>query len=234
MSNEISASLTFQVQNPTGGTGFVAAIRQNAQFTQNALGYNGEIVNVPIVATGYTFPNLTTFGWMFLQNLDALNFVDYGLLGGPLAPPVQANPATSTTGGTLAAATYFYEVTAITPGGETTASNEKSQVTTGTTSSNTISWAAVPGATGYKVYRGTAAGGENVQYSVAGGGTTSFLDTGAAGTAATPAASNTTAFQPVGRLKAGEFALLRLTPGILFGMKANTAPVEVNYQLFND
>lgn len=97
--------------------------------------------------------------------------------------------ATSTTGGTLAAATYFYKVTAILPGGETLASNERSIVTTGTTSSNTVSWVAMPGALGYNVYRGTSTGGENLYYGVSGGSTTSFLDTGTAGISATPPAS---------------------------------------------
>lgn len=232
MSNEIAVSLTFTVNNPNTGTGFTSSIRQTAQFDQNALGVNAEIVSAPTDPTGYSFPNLATFGWMFLKNLDAANYVDYGLLGIALAAPVQSNPATLTTGGTLAAGTYYYEITAITPGGETTASNEKSIVTTGSTSSNTVSWATVPGAMGYNVYRGTTPGGEDVQYTV--GAVTSFVDTGAAGVAASPPGSNTTNFQPLGRVKAGEFALLRLTPGITFGMKANTAPVDVDYRLFSD
>lgn len=107
-----------------------------------------------------------------------------------LATPVQATPTTATTGGTLAAATYYYVVTATDASGETIKSNEQSIATTGTTSANTISWAAITGATGYRIYRGTATGGENVFYSV--GAVTSFMDTGAANTAGTPPASNTT------------------------------------------
>ena len=232
MANEITVSLTLTVANPPAGTGYISSLRQSAQFTQNALGVNAEIVDVPILPTAYTFANLTTFGWMFLQNLDATNYVDYGLLGIAIAAPTGPGVTTSGSGGTLAAATYYYEVTATTPGGETTASSEVSVTATGSTSSNTVTWSAVTGATGYNIYRGTTPGGENTQYSV--GAVTTFTDTGAAGVAATPPASNTTTFQPVGRLKVGEFAAIRLTPGISFAMRANTASVEVNYSLWND
>ena len=106
-----------------------------------------------------------------------------------LSAPVQAALSTSTTGGTLAAATYFYKVTAVNGIGETIGSNEQSIITTGTTSSNTVSWSAVSGATGYRIYRGTATGAENTYYVV--GAVTSFVDTGAASTAGTTPATNT-------------------------------------------
>lgn len=108
-------------------------------------------------------------------------------------PPVPQTPgiSTSTSGGTgLAAATqYFYKVTATLPGGETGPSAEVN-VTTGAggTNSNTVTWASVANATGYTVYRGTATNAENVGYVVAGGGTVTFLDTGAAGSAISPPA----------------------------------------------
>ncbi|GAC1522465.1 MAG: hypothetical protein NVS3B1_07870 [Marmoricola sp.] len=109
-----------------------------------------------------------------------------------LTTPVQSAPATATTGGTgLAAATaYYYKVSALGAGGETLPSNEQT-VTTGAggTNSNTVNWAAVPGATGYRVYRGTVAGAENVYYAV--GAVTTFTDTGAAGTAGSPLATST-------------------------------------------
>jgi hypothetical protein len=64
------------------------------------------------------------------------------------------------------------------PGSNTTAS-----------SSIAIGWSAVPGATGYRVYRGTASNGENVFF--APGNVTTFTDTGEAGTAGSPPVSNT-------------------------------------------
>jgi len=105
-----------------------------------------------------------------------------------IAAPGTVTPTGSTTGGTLAAATYKYEVTALTAKGETTVSPEASVTTTGTTSSVGLAWAAVTGAIGYNVYRGTGAGLENVQYFTA---TNSFTDTGAAGTADVPPSTNT-------------------------------------------
>lgn len=107
-----------------------------------------------------------------------------------LSPPVQSNASTSTTGGSLAAATYFYEITALNARGETTVSNEKSVTTTGSTSSNTITWAAVVGATSYRVYRGTSASGESVYY--APGNVTTYVDTGATSTAGSPPGTNGT------------------------------------------
>lgn len=84
-----------------------------------------------------------------------------GLLGVALEllpAPVQAALATATTGGTITAGTYRYVLTAINAVGETIASNEQTIVTTGSTSTVTVTWGAVTGATGYKLYK-TAAGG---------------------------------------------------------------------------
>lgn len=75
-----------------------------------------------------------------------------------LSPPVQAALATAASGGTITAGTYRYVVTAINANGETTISNEQTIVTTGSTSTVTVTWGAVTGATGYRLYK-TAAGG---------------------------------------------------------------------------
>ena len=106
--------------------------------------------------------------------------------------PAANVPTTSTVGGTLAAATYYYKVAAIYQNtGESLPSAEVSIATTGATSSNTITWTAPLGSaaiTGYKIYRGTAAGAENVYYTV--GNVLTFTDTGAAATAGTPVAAD--------------------------------------------
>jgi hypothetical protein len=113
--------------------------------------------------------------------------------GGPISPPVLSSLVGSTTGGMLPAATqYFYVVTAVNGNGETLKSNELSTTTgTGATNSVTVNWAAVTGAIGYKVYRGTTAGTENVHYSPVGTSTT-FIDTGAASTAGAPPVNEST------------------------------------------
>ena len=101
------------------------------------------------------------------------------------------------TGGTLAAGTYFYKVTAYMPNGETAGSNE---VTTGaivgSTNSVVLSWTAPPGggSVGYKVYRGTAAGAENVLVAILPSPTTlTFTDTGAPTTPGMPPSLGATA-----------------------------------------
>jgi hypothetical protein len=106
----------------------------------------------------------------------------------PIAPYQQA-ATTSTSGGTLGVATYYYKITALTASGETLPSNEQFVTTTGTTSSNTLSWSPVAAATGYRVYRGTATGAENVYY--APGNVTTFVDTGAASTGGSPPGTST-------------------------------------------
>lgn len=104
--------------------------------------------------------------------------------------PILTLGTTSTTGGTLAAGTYYWKVSALNAAGETLASNEVTATTTGTTSSQPLSWPAVAGAVSYNVYRGTTAGGENVKYNTT---STSYTDTGAAGTTQSPVVAQTTA-----------------------------------------
>lgn len=107
-----------------------------------------------------------------------------------VATPVLNAPTTATTGGTLAEATYFYVITATNANGETVKSNEVSQATTGTASTVGLSWTAITGATGYKVYRSTATGTEALLETL--GAVTSYTDTGTATTAPTPPTSNST------------------------------------------
>lgn len=61
----------------------------------------------------------------------------------------------STSGGSLAAATYWIQITAVNGGGETTPCSIVNVTTTGTTSSIAITWEGVIGATSYNVYVGT-------------------------------------------------------------------------------
>lgn len=101
-------------------------------------------------------------------------------------------PSTATTGGSLAAGTYYIKATTTTAFGETAASTEVSQVTTGTTSTVTVTWAAVSGSQGTKIYMGTTAGGENTLITtITSGATTSYTITANSGTAATPPSSPT-------------------------------------------
>ncbi len=100
------------------------------------------------------------------------------VVGVQLGAPAQPASSTATTGGTLAAATYSYRVSAVVDGIETTASTAKTQVTTGATSTVTVDWTAtaVPAATAHKVYGRT--GGSELLMGTVNMPTTTFLDTG--------------------------------------------------------
>lgn len=113
--------------------------------------------------------------------------------GTPSVAPTMGTTSTAGTGGTLAAATYFYKLTATNALGETTAGSEVSKTTTGTTSTVTIPWTAVAGATGYKLYRSTSTGAEIFLTSISGGSTITYTDTGAiTPSGSAPPSSNTT------------------------------------------
>lgn len=111
----------------------------------------------------------------------------------PLAAPVLAAPSTSTSGGTLAAGTYYYKATAIKGSQETTGSNEVSKVTTGSTSTVTFTWSAISGATGYKIYRSTSSGTELLRTTL--GPVTTYTDTGGSTAAPSVPTVNTTAIE---------------------------------------
>jgi hypothetical protein len=90
--------------------------------------------------------------------------------------PTGLSATPSGTGGTLPAATYWYVVTAIAADGfETVVSNEVTATVAGATSKVTLNWTAYAGATGYRVYRGVAAGVETQLASVA-AGTLTYVD----------------------------------------------------------
>lgn len=98
------------------------------------------------------------------------------------APPAPTS-STATTGGTLAAGTFSYRISAVINGIETAASPAKTQVTTGTTSTVTVDWSTIAatspysGATAFKVYGRT--GGSELLMGTVNMPTTAFTDTGA-------------------------------------------------------
>lgn len=89
-----------------------------------------------------------------------------------VAPPV--NAAFTQGAGTLAAGTYYYRVTALVAGGETTPSAETSLEITINQGVN-VNWGAITGATGYKIY-GRSTGAELLIATV--GEVTTYLDDG--------------------------------------------------------
>lgn len=92
------------------------------------------------------------------------------------APTNLARTITTATS-SLAVDEYFYAVTALGTDGETVESSEVSADVTATGRRVALTWDAATGATGYRVYRGTATGDYDGYYEVA---TNSFTDQGAA------------------------------------------------------
>lgn len=67
---------------------------------------------------------------------------------------------TTAGGGSLAAATYFYKVTAIDGAGGETLPSAEASIVTAANGKNTLTWNIVPNATAYNVYRSTSSGTE--------------------------------------------------------------------------
>src|SRR5262249_47566224 len=109
------------------------------------------VINVPIPDPN----NDLTF--TARQPGDALNNTTVHIVNsGQSAPPLLA--AKEARDGTLdTTKTYFWVITAITPNGETTKSNETSLAPSGTNKTATLTWSQVPNATGYNVYRSNTA-----------------------------------------------------------------------------
>lgn len=110
-----------------------------------------------------------------------------------LGTPQSVIGSSATTGGTLAAGTYSYRVVArlkvassqSANMAESAASTEVSALTTGSTSTASVTWAKVTNASEYRIY-GRSAGGQNMYWTVlsaaCGASTCTFTDTGSAGT----------------------------------------------------
>lgn len=110
-----------------------------------------------------------------------------------LTTPTGLTATPSTTGGTLAAGTYYYRVSATNAYGETLAAAQVSATTTGSTSSVALSWTAVTGATGYRVYRsGTSGSWAGPNARLASPASNAYTDTGGTAlSAGAPVASST-------------------------------------------
>ena len=108
------------------------------------------------------------------------------------APVITLGAAAS--GGSFAAADYFWKLSAVNGTGETVGSNELT-ATLSLNQKQTLNWTAVVGASGgYRLYRGTVAGQENVLVAaIAGQTTATYIDLGAVGTNARPSVVDRTA-----------------------------------------
>lgn len=75
MAGQFSNNLSLSITNGN----YTDSYRLAYSVTQNNFGVNAEIVSVPTSATTYSFSNLTTYGITLIQNLDATNYVEYGI-----------------------------------------------------------------------------------------------------------------------------------------------------------
>lgn len=113
-----------------------------------------------------------------------------------LSPPWSFAADVEPTGGSWGASTgiKYYVITALNGSGETYQSLKVLANIAAATDRVELSWAAVPGATGYKLYRSTLSGSFPSPSLLAtlGSGATTYTDAGAAVSAGSPPADNTT------------------------------------------
>ncbi|RCH53945.1 hypothetical protein DJ568_15510 [Mucilaginibacter hurinus] len=102
---------------------------------------------------------------------------------GTMLAPEEVIIQGNASGGTLAAGTYYYKVVAVVSSNVSLPGQEVSVTTSGSSSSVVLTWQPVEGATGYRIYRGTASNSQSAYQTST---NPTFTDTGAAGTAGTP------------------------------------------------
>jgi len=110
-----------------------------------------------------------------------------------LSTPTAPTPTPSASGGVLASGTYSVRVSAYNQYGETLAcASTSTSAVTGPTGSVSLSWTAVTGAFGYKIYFGNTAGSEQFIARVQGQAVTTYVVTGSiTPSGAVPSSNNT-------------------------------------------
>jgi hypothetical protein len=144
-------------------------------------------------------PNLTIRYGQAVARQTA-NGLGYPYSSATLTTPAAPTGTPNTTGGTLAAGTYYYKLESLYGSGNSAAVETASITTTAATSSITLSWTGTAGATGYNLYRTAmngSSGSETFLVTVPPPqtstlGTVTYTDTGAIalGTATAPSVSS--------------------------------------------
>jgi len=161
--------------------------------------------NVTIAATGNTVMTIANTG-VSVNGYAA----GYSISSTQLGTPATPSGVGSATGGTLAAATYYFKIVAVDGFGQVTAPSTESTgvTTTGATSSIAVSWTATAAATSYRIYFATTSQTYTLGYFTS--TTNSFtLTTTAGSTAGTIPVNNTT-----GSITANGFLLSSVGTGI--------------------
>jgi hypothetical protein len=169
VANAGSGTFTLTLENQTTGP---LAWNISAGALQTALAGlvgSGNVVVTSAVSNGLATYTISFVGQLATIGQGILSANGIGFVFPPtvnnsfLQAPIGLTPIESI-GGSLPAGIYYYVVTAFGPNGETTPSNECNAQSFGPSEANRsidLYWAAVSGATGYKVYRGIASGLEN-------------------------------------------------------------------------
>jgi hypothetical protein len=124
----------------------------SVSFNTSSTGGNAYGHQMPLQICAYNnvgVTNSSSAQWVFVPYVDRVTT-------GP-TPTATAD----TTGGSLAAGTYYYKVSAVSARGESPAGSEAS-ATLAATGEITVSWSALSGATSYNIYRGSASGSETL------------------------------------------------------------------------
>lgn len=111
-----------------------------------------------------------------------------------VAIPVLGVPTASTGGSLTSGTTYYYTMTATNAAGQTTQATQVSYAASGTNLTAVLTWTAVPGATGYKIYRSTTSGSfgsSTLLTTIGSGSTVTYSDTGISTSSGTPPGTNT-------------------------------------------
>jgi hypothetical protein len=137
---------------------------------------NGPTGSEKLLKAGLTLPTFNDDGSLTIVSVSPPE-VNTAVIDVPGIPTCVA----SNTGGSMAAGTYYYVLTALTANGETTMSPQSPGVTiTSSTGSVRLSWTAITTATGYNIYRTTTSGSYGLSSyvtTIVSGSTTTYTDT---------------------------------------------------------
>jgi hypothetical protein len=181
------------------GTGYAtagAAMILNATLDTEINGISGGVVNPALPEWDVYATGGEIALYQFTSNRGPGSYgnsIQVEVVSENLNAPTGVTGTSTNTGGTLIAGSYVYVVSAVGPAGETLASSPVTVVVGGVATTNlvTVSWDAVAGAIGYKVYGRTGATASLGLIATVGGADVSYDDDGiAAGDAGTNPITN--------------------------------------------
>jgi hypothetical protein len=174
----------------TDSSGFVGPLTGNV--TGNVTGSvnaTGGTCTVPTVSQSDNSNNAVDTAWAQTALANKVNIT--GTIS-MISPPGAPSGTPSTTGGSMATGTYYYELVAFNAYGNTVGGIQSSGISvTGPTGSVALTWTAVTGATSYNLYRTTTSGTYSGTNLIATGITrTSYTDTLATPTSGAPSTTD--------------------------------------------